>query len=112
MSRLHDILLRHALLRDISLWHLEVNRCQYSPANLADATACSRDLANFKKLGVTRLDSPLNHESCMSVLRGTGISIILALALGEMATVIFRIGLRDQYIKTINVFNKYNNVLE
>ncbi|KAJ7476639.1 Glucanosyltransferase-domain-containing protein [Mycena latifolia] len=92
-----------------------------STANLADATACSRDLPNFRELGINTIraysvDSSQNHDACMTALSGAGIYLILDLALPsngsiDTANPAWSTNLLDQYIKTIDVFNKYDNVL-
>ncbi|KAJ7440607.1 1,3-beta-glucanosyltransferase [Mycena latifolia] len=89
--------------------------------NLADAAGCTRDLPNLQKLGVNAIraysvDSSLNHDSCMSALSGAGIYVILDLTLplnGSIDTTLpsWSTNILDQYIKTINVFSKYDNVL-
>ncbi|KAJ7059573.1 glycoside hydrolase family 72 protein, partial [Mycena amicta] len=89
--------------------------------NLADAAGCKRDLPNLQKLGVNTIraysaDSTLNHDSCMAALSGAGIYVILDLTLplnGSIDTTLptWSTNLLDQYINTIDVFNKYDNVL-
>ncbi|KAJ7212539.1 1,3-beta-glucanosyltransferase [Mycena pura] len=89
--------------------------------NLADSAGCARDLPNLAKLGVNTIraysaDSTLNHDSCMSALSGAGIYVILDLTLplnGSIDTTqpTWSTNLLDQYIQTINVFSKYDNVL-
>ncbi|KAJ7482936.1 1,3-beta-glucanosyltransferase [Mycena galericulata] len=89
--------------------------------NLADAAGCTRDLPNLQKLGANAIraysvDSTLNHDSCMNALSGAGIYVIVDLTLplnGSIDTTqpAWDTNLLDQYIKTINVFNKYDNVL-
>ncbi|KAJ7699558.1 glycoside hydrolase family 72 protein [Mycena rosella] len=89
--------------------------------NLADAAACTRDLPNLQKLGANAIraysvDSSQNHDSCMNALSGAGIYVILDLTLplnGSIDTTqpSWGTNILDQYIKTINVFSKYDNVL-
>ncbi|KAJ7081999.1 1,3-beta-glucanosyltransferase [Mycena belliarum] len=89
--------------------------------NLADTAGCARDLPNLQKLGVNAIraysvDSSLNHDSCMKALSGAGIYVILDLTLplnGSIDTTLpaWSTNILDQYIKTINVFEKYDNVL-
>ncbi|KAJ7787261.1 glycoside hydrolase family 72 protein [Mycena olivaceomarginata] len=88
---------------------------------LADNKGCARDLPQLKKLGVNAIraysvDSTLNHDSCMAALSGAGIYVILDLTLplnGSIDTTqpTWGTNLLDQYIKTINVFSKYDNIL-
>ncbi|KAJ6612845.1 Glucanosyltransferase-domain-containing protein [Mycena sp. CBHHK59/15] len=88
---------------------------------LADSAGCTRDLPVFQKLGVNAIraysvDSSLNHDSCMSALSGAGIYVIVDLTLplnGSIDTTqpAWSTNLQDQYIKTINAFSKYDNVL-
>ncbi|KAJ6474359.1 1,3-beta-glucanosyltransferase [Mycena sanguinolenta] len=89
--------------------------------NLADSAGCARDLPSLQQLGVNAIraysvDSTLNHDSCMAALSGAGIYVILDLTLplnGSIDTTLptWSTNLLDQYIKTINVFSKYDNVL-
>ncbi|KAJ6474363.1 Glucanosyltransferase-domain-containing protein [Mycena sanguinolenta] len=89
--------------------------------NVADAAGCVRDLPFLQQLGVNAIraysvDSTLNHDSCMVALSGAGIYVILDLTLplnGSIDTTVptWSTNLLDQYIKTINVFSKYDNVL-
>ncbi|KAJ6475432.1 Glucanosyltransferase, partial [Mycena sanguinolenta] len=89
--------------------------------NLADAAGCARDLPFLQRLGVNAIraysvDSTLDHDSCMSALRGAWIYVILDLTLplnGSIDTTLpmWNTNLLDQYIKTISVFSKYDNVL-
>ncbi|KAJ7853415.1 1,3-beta-glucanosyltransferase [Mycena leptocephala] len=88
---------------------------------LADTAGCTRDLPFLQKLGVNAVraysvDSSLNHDGCMATLSGAGIYVILDLTLplnGSIDTTIPAWGTNvlDQYIKTINAFAKYDNVL-
>ncbi|KAJ6474334.1 Glucanosyltransferase [Mycena sanguinolenta] len=89
--------------------------------NLADSAGCARDLPFLQQLGVNAIraysvDSTLNHDSCMAGLSGAGIYVILDQTLplnGSIDTTLptWSTNLLDQYIKTINVFSKYDNVL-
>ncbi|KAJ6585855.1 glycoside hydrolase family 72 protein [Mycena capillaripes] len=88
---------------------------------LADSAGCTRDLPFLQKLGVNAIraysvDSSLNHDACMSALSGAGIYVILDLTLplnGSIDTTVpaWGVNILDQYINTINVFSKYDNVL-
>jgi hypothetical protein len=49
---------------------------------LADSTACTRDIAEFKKLGlntvrVYTVDNTVNHDACMSALAAAGMYLVL-----------------------------------
>ncbi|KAJ7431316.1 Glucanosyltransferase-domain-containing protein [Mycena galericulata] len=84
--------------------------------NLADAAGCTRDLPNLQKLGANAIraysvDSTLNHDSSMNVLSEAGIYIILDFTSTDTTQPVWDTNLFDQYIKTIDVFNKYDNVL-
>ncbi|KAF8209875.1 glycoside hydrolase family 72 protein [Mycena galopus ATCC 62051] len=88
---------------------------------LADSAGCARDLPFLQQLGVNAIraysvDSTLNHDSCMAALSGAGIYVILDLTLplnGSIDTTqpTWSTNLQDEYIKTINAFSKYDNVL-
>lgn len=88
---------------------------------LADSAGCSRDLPNLQSLGVNAIrvysvDSTRNHDSCMSALSKAGIYTIIDLSLPsngsiDRASPAWSTNLLDEYINTINVFNKYDNVL-
>ncbi|KAJ6475489.1 Glucanosyltransferase, partial [Mycena sanguinolenta] len=52
---------------------------------LADAAGCVRDFPFLQQLGVNairayRVDSTLNHDSCMSALSGAGIYVMCVLS--------------------------------
>ncbi|KAF7319200.1 1,3-beta-glucanosyltransferase [Mycena chlorophos] len=89
--------------------------------NLADGAGCSRDLPNLQKLGANAIraysvDSTLDHDSCMNALSGAGIYVILDLTLplnGSIDTTqpTWSTSLLNEYINTIDVFSKYDNVL-
>ncbi|KAJ7466796.1 1,3-beta-glucanosyltransferase [Mycena galericulata] len=89
--------------------------------NLADGAACTRDLPFFQKLGINAIrayaaNSSLDHDSCMSTLTGAGIYVILDLTLplnGSIDTTLPAWGTNtlDQYLRTIDAFEKYDNVL-
>ncbi|KAH9890994.1 Glucanosyltransferase-domain-containing protein [Cubamyces lactineus] len=88
---------------------------------LANATACARDIPFLQQLQVNAIrvysvDSTLNHDDCMSALEQAGIYTIIDLALPVNGSITrtspqWTTNLLDQYINTINVFNKYTNVL-
>ncbi|KAF7366074.1 1,3-beta-glucanosyltransferase [Mycena venus] len=89
--------------------------------NLADGAACSRDLPNLQKLGVNVIrayyaNSSLSHDACMSVLSGAGIYAIIDLSLPLNGSIdssqpVWSTNLLDQYLRTIDAFSKYDNVL-
>ncbi|KAJ7691031.1 glycoside hydrolase family 72 protein [Mycena rosella] len=89
--------------------------------NLADDAGCTRDLPNLKTLGINTIraysvDSTLNHDSCMKALSAAGIYVIMDLTLplnGSIDTTqpMWSTNILDQYIKTIDVFKQYDNVL-
>ncbi|KAJ7751485.1 1,3-beta-glucanosyltransferase [Mycena maculata] len=89
--------------------------------NLADGAACTRDLPFFQKLGVNTIrayaaNSSLDHDSCMSTLSNAGIYVILDLTLplnGSIDTTLpaWSTNTLDQYLRTIDAFEKYDNVL-
>jgi len=88
---------------------------------LADATSCQRDLPYLKQLGVNTVrvysvNASLNHDTCMQALSGAGIYVILDLTLPlngsiDRTSPAWTTNLLDSYIRTIDVFSKYDNVL-
>jgi len=88
---------------------------------LADSNGCARDLPNLKALGVNAIrvysvDSTKNHDACMSSFSSAGIYTIIDLSLPsngsiDRAAPSWSTNLLDEYINTINVFNKYDNIL-
>ncbi|KAG5352716.1 1,3-beta-glucanosyltransferase gel4 [Termitomyces sp. T112] len=88
---------------------------------LALPDACSRDLPFLQQLGVNTIrvysvNSSLNHDACMSTLSNAGIYAIIDLALPLNGSIdrnspSWSTNLLDQYLMTIDVFNKYDNVL-
>ncbi|KAJ7135723.1 Glucanosyltransferase-domain-containing protein [Mycena epipterygia] len=89
--------------------------------NLADDAACARDVPVLQKLGVNAIrayaaNSSLSHDSCMSTLSNAGIYVILDLTLplnGSIDTTLpaWSTNTLDQYLRTIDAFEKYDNVL-
>jgi len=83
--------------------------------------ACARDLPFLQELGVNAIrvysvNSSLNHDAFMTALSNAGIYTIIDLALplnGSIDRIVpsWSTNLLDQYIKTIDVFSKYDNVL-
>ncbi|KAI0307493.1 glycoside hydrolase family 72 protein [Multifurca ochricompacta] len=88
---------------------------------LANGTACQRDLPFLQQLGVNTIrvysvNSSLNHDTCMQALSGAGIYTILDLALPVNGSIdrnspAWTTNLLDSYIKTIDTFSKYDNIL-
>ena len=88
---------------------------------LALPDACTRDVANFRDLGVNAIrvysvNSSLNHDACMSTFSNAGIYVILDLALPlngsiNRAQPSWDVGLLDLYAETIDVFTRYDNLL-
>lgn len=88
---------------------------------LALPDACTRDVANFRDLGINTVrvysvNSSLNHDACMSSFSNAGIYVILDLALPlngsiNRAQPSWDVGLLDLYASTIDVFSRYDNLL-
>ncbi|THU88461.1 hypothetical protein K435DRAFT_969488 [Dendrothele bispora CBS 962.96] len=88
---------------------------------LIDGSACSRDLPFLQQLNVNTIrvysvDSSQNHDSCMQTFSDAGIYTIIDLALPlngsiDRTSPAWSTNLLDQYIKTIDTFSKYDNVL-
>ncbi|TKY86793.1 hypothetical protein EX895_004434 [Sporisorium graminicola] len=88
---------------------------------LALPDACSRDVANFRDLGINTVrvysvNSSLNHDACMSMFSNAGIYVILDLALPlngsiNRADPIWDVSLLGLYAGTIDAFTKYDNLL-
>ncbi|KIK97879.1 carbohydrate-binding module family 43 protein [Paxillus rubicundulus Ve08.2h10] len=88
---------------------------------LANGTACQRDLPYLQQLGVNTVraysvDSTQNHDACMQLFSGAGIYTVIDLSLPVNGSIdrtapSWTTALLDQYIATINVFSKYDNVL-
>ncbi|KAG6844272.1 hypothetical protein H0H87_008220 [Tephrocybe sp. NHM501043] len=88
---------------------------------LALPDACARDLPFLQELGVNAIrvysvNSSLNHDACMTAFSNAGIYTIIDLALplnGSIDRLVpsWTTSLLDQYLTTIDVFSKYDNVL-
>ncbi|KAG6891079.1 hypothetical protein C0995_014169 [Termitomyces sp. Mi166 len=88
---------------------------------LALPDSCSRDLPFLQQLGVNTIrvysvNSSLNHDACMSTFSNAGIYAIIDLALPLNGSIdrnspSWTTSLMDQYLTTIDVFSKYDNVL-
>ncbi|KIJ21411.1 carbohydrate-binding module family 43 protein [Paxillus involutus ATCC 200175] len=88
---------------------------------LSNGTACQRDLPYLQQLGVNTIraysvDSTQNHDTCMQLFSGAGIYTVIDLSLPVNGSIdrtapSWTTALLDQYIETINVFSKYDNVL-
>ncbi|KAJ7190725.1 1,3-beta-glucanosyltransferase, partial [Mycena pura] len=97
--------------------------------NLADGAACARDLPFLQKLGVNAIraysaSSSLDHDECMSALSNAGIYVMQVFAIslappsehtlnGSIDTTLptWSTNILDQYLRTIDAFEKYDNVL-
>ncbi|KAL0950622.1 hypothetical protein HGRIS_007414 [Hohenbuehelia grisea] len=88
---------------------------------LALGDACSRDLPFLQQLGVNAVrvysvNSSLNHDACMQAFSNAGIYTIIDLALPLNGSIdrispSWSTNILDQYIRTIDTFAKYDNVL-
>ncbi|KAG5648262.1 hypothetical protein DXG03_006221 [Asterophora parasitica] len=88
---------------------------------LAIPDACSRDLPYLQELGVNAIrvysvNSSLNHDACMTAFSNAGIYTIIDLALplnGSIDRIVpsWSTNILDQYVRTIDAFSKYDNVL-
>ncbi|EMD41638.1 glycoside hydrolase family 72 protein [Gelatoporia subvermispora B] len=88
---------------------------------LANGTACARDLPFLQQLQINAIraysvNASLDHDDCMNALSNAGIYTIIDLSLPVNGSInrdqpAWTTNLLDLYIDTINVFNKYNNVL-
>jgi hypothetical protein len=88
---------------------------------LAIPESCTRDAAQFKAANVNAVrvysvDSTLNHDACMKTFSDAGIYTIIDLALplnGSIArdSPSWSTNLLNQYLATIEAFEKYDNVL-
>ncbi|EKM83610.1 hypothetical protein AGABI1DRAFT_110256 [Agaricus bisporus var. burnettii JB137-S8] len=88
---------------------------------LAQPDACKRDIPFLQELSVNviraySVNSSLNHDECMSALSNAGIYTIIDLSLPMNGSVdrsapSWSGNLLDQYLETIDVFSKYDNVL-
>ncbi|KAF9650722.1 glycoside hydrolase family 72 protein [Thelephora ganbajun] len=88
---------------------------------LADSAGCTRDIPNLQQLGVNvirvySVDNTLNHDSCMSTLDQAGIYTMIDLSLPVNGSIdrsapSWTTNLLDLYVKTIDVFSNYQNVL-
>ncbi|KAF8167834.1 Glucanosyltransferase-domain-containing protein [Crassisporium funariophilum] len=88
---------------------------------LALGDACKRDLPFLQQLGVNAIrvysvNSTLNHDVCMNLFSQAGIYTIIDLALPLNGSIdrlspSWSTNILNQYINTIDVFSKYDNVL-
>ncbi|KAI0028292.1 glycoside hydrolase family 72 protein [Vararia minispora EC-137] len=88
---------------------------------LADSASCSRDIPFLQQLTVNTIrvysvNASLNHDACMQALSAANIYTVIDLSLPVNGSInrsapTWTTGLLDQYIETINAFNKYDNVL-
>ncbi|PBL00945.1 glycoside hydrolase family 72 protein [Armillaria gallica] len=88
---------------------------------LSSGSACSRDLPFLQQLGVNTIrlysvNSSLNHDACMKTFSDAGIYTIIDLALPlngsiDRTSPSWSTNIMDQYLRTIDVFDQYDNVL-
>jgi len=88
---------------------------------LADGAACQRDApilqaASINAIRVYSVDSSKNHDACMTAFNNVGIYVMIDLGLPVNGSIIrdapaWSTNLLDEYIKTIDAFAKYNNLL-
>jgi len=88
---------------------------------LADGAGCTRDLPFLQELTVNTVrvysvNASLDHDSCMSTFSSAGIYAIIDLALPlngsiDTSSPSWGTNILDQYLETIHVFSKYDNVL-
>ncbi|KAF8155936.1 glycoside hydrolase family 72 protein [Crassisporium funariophilum] len=88
---------------------------------LALGDACKRDLPFLQELGVNAIrvysvNSSLNHDVCMNLFSQAGIYTIIDLSLPLNGSIdrlapSWGTNILNQYITTIDVFSKYDNVL-
>ncbi|KAI0095264.1 Glucanosyltransferase-domain-containing protein [Irpex rosettiformis] len=88
---------------------------------LADSNGCARDIPFLQQLNVTAIrvysvNSSANHDSCMQALSGAGIYTIIDLSLPLSGSIdrlspAWTTDLLDTYLRTIDAFTKYDNVL-
>lgn len=88
---------------------------------LADANSCARDVPQLQELGVNAVrvysvNPALDHDACMKALDDAGIYVLLDVSLPlngsiDRASPTWDTSLLDEYMRTINVFNRYSNIL-
>lgn len=88
---------------------------------LAIPAACTRDVeylrqASINTIRVYSVNSSLNHDACMRTFSDAGIYTIIDLALPMNGSIdrlapSWSSNLLDQYLRTIDVFSQYDNVL-
>ncbi|KAF8139839.1 carbohydrate-binding module family 43 protein/Glycoside hydrolase family 72 protein [Boletus edulis] len=88
---------------------------------LSNGTTCQRDLPYLQQLGVNTIraysvNSALNHDTCMQLFSNAGIYTIIDLSLPvngsiDRSSPAWTTALLDQYVETIQIFSKYDNVL-
>ncbi|RXW23863.1 hypothetical protein EST38_g2014 [Candolleomyces aberdarensis] len=88
---------------------------------LAIPAACTRDVeylrqASINTIRVYSVNSSLNHDDCMRTFSDAGIYTIIDLALPMNGSIdrlapSWSSNLLDQYLRTIDVFSQYDNVL-
>lgn len=88
---------------------------------LSSKDNCTRDLPHLQELGVNAVrvysvDPSKNHDDCMKLFDDNGIYVLLDLSLPANGSInraapSWTTALLDEYMRTIDVFNKYDNVL-
>jgi hypothetical protein len=88
---------------------------------LSSEANCTRDLPYLQQLNVNAVrvysvNSSLNHDACMKLLDDAGIYVLLDVSLPlngsiDRASPSWTTNLLDEYIRTIDAFHKYPNVL-
>ncbi|KAL1410950.1 1,3-beta-glucanosyltransferase [Vanrija albida] len=88
---------------------------------LSSSTNCTRDIPHLKDLGVNAVrvysvNASLNHDDCMKALDDAGIYVLLDVSLPlngsiDRSSPSWTTNLLNEYTRTINVFNKYPNIL-
>lgn len=88
---------------------------------LSSEANCTRDLPYLQQLNVNAVrvysvNSSLNHDACMNLLNDAGIYVLLDVSLPlngsiDRASPAWTTNLLQEYIRTIDAFNKYPNVL-
>ncbi|KAK1922373.1 Glucanosyltransferase-domain-containing protein [Papiliotrema laurentii] len=88
---------------------------------LSSAQNCTRDLPYLRQLGVNAVrvysvDPANNHDECMKAFDDAGIYVLLDVSLPlngsiDRSSPSWTTNLLDEYTRTIDAFNKYDNVL-
>lgn len=88
---------------------------------LSSGANCTRDLPHLQELGVNAVrvysvDPSKNHDDCMKLFNDNGIYVLLDLSLPANGSInraapTWTTSLLDEYMRTIDSFSKYENVL-